>query len=584
MIINKQGQVVANIAQPTVVFTTKAKYDAWVASLPAPEVEANFIVIKTYELAPGGVYEVATNEDRLALTADQKVNETLYLVLEDNSGWRWNMPETEGASGSWTQLFGGSAFGFEYVITVATEDELETLSAEEKAENIVYIVKENDSIYRCEITEESGVTSYEFIKIGGGTAETSITTESVKVFTEEELPPEGVNPGDLITIENYNYSFTYDEPETGKDPEFYANVGGKKIYLKKYLDPALEAGDYYFDDSGDIVYILATTPAAEEFTMSQQEFDTGIIFGELSRVIKLSAMPEVVKMMVTPDGEVYQPVSDMPTNGTKPIMNRLNGHSGKVEVVVDKYDDLPNANTLTDHQKTFLFYTYSQGSTAHPGVHYWQVVEHNSGTEESPVYTYSYVEVSSNEFEEEVQVFKERGNFPAIPAEGVIYIAKKQGAIYIANPKADFSIDENPESNPYYLTIGTDIQSLVGRIEALENVADDVKVSNRADFPGEGGGAQELVDPKEDVLYVAKDEKKCYVWMPKVGDVPGYYMQVGGDDLINMMPAMTMEAWEALDEDERPDYVNIIPTVDGSGNTTLPLFDGFAYKFTKTGP
>lgn len=51
-LMNKTGQVVANISQPFRTFTTQVAYNTWAASLPLPADVEKFAVIKTWGLQP----------------------------------------------------------------------------------------------------------------------------------------------------------------------------------------------------------------------------------------------------------------------------------------------------------------------------------------------------------------------------------------------------------------------------------------------------------------------------------------------------------------------------------------------------
>lgn len=87
MILNKDGQVVANVSQPVIAFDTEEEYVNWKTNiLPAPEVEKYFIVIKKYMSGPG-IMEVESED---SFNTVPKYPNTLYIDLSTNSLWRYD--------------------------------------------------------------------------------------------------------------------------------------------------------------------------------------------------------------------------------------------------------------------------------------------------------------------------------------------------------------------------------------------------------------------------------------------------------------------------------------------------------------
>ena len=548
MIINKSGQIVANIAQPTVIFETAESYNAWVASLPSAELEANFIVIKTYELAPGGVYEVETNAERTALPASQKVNETLYIVKEDNSGWRWDIDETTG-DGTWVQLF-GEGFDFKYVQAVDTKADLPASGALQ-AENVVYIVKDENAFYRYD------ATAGEYVKVTGNAA------KSIKKTALADLDADVYGADEMVYVTELDKLVCHD---TGDDV-FYGYVGNAKVFATKptaSTTPVLAAGQAYFatNSDGDVVVKLVVDPAdaSKDFEMSLNELESGIFFKDAKAMLTFTgAYEDLVKMVVDPaTANMFIPYHFTNEDGACKAFKRVNSHGGDVGFYFNARADFPPVTGLSAAELAATYVDMSNGKG-------YQIIGNPA----------DYIERGIGEQEQEVITVENISFLPAIPSRGVIYVVEKSqdgtkvaGDVKIANPLADFTQPES-ETNKYYLSVGTDISALIERIEHLEQVADDVIVKESfAQFPAAGATTV-------DQLWVDLSTKKCYVTKVNLGGTYEW-VAVGGDDLINQMPAMTLTEWQALSEDERPDYANIIPE-DGEDRA---MFDGFSYQFT----
>lgn len=151
MIINKQGKVIANVAQPTVKFSTKELYEAWVVTLPSPAAEANFNVIKEYEVAKNSVKLVDDLAALNALTDEEKDPSVLYVTRDNNMVYTFNEDEAE---------FTPSAAAV--IKTIATKAELDTLGDEYKTASTLVICVEDERLYRYDETEAK------FVFIGDG--------------------------------------------------------------------------------------------------------------------------------------------------------------------------------------------------------------------------------------------------------------------------------------------------------------------------------------------------------------------------------------------------------------------------------
>ena len=174
MLINKQGKLIANVAQPTVCFETAEAYEAWKAALPTGVLEENFIVIKTYELAPGGVYEVETKDELDALDANKKVTETLYLVTSTDEGYRYDADNDK-----FIPLFGGGELGTK-VFYGANLAALKAFSDKKKNKEYLYYAYAENMMYRYNDATE--VKDFELI---GAESDVIYYTKTIAEFATE---------------------------------------------------------------------------------------------------------------------------------------------------------------------------------------------------------------------------------------------------------------------------------------------------------------------------------------------------------------------------------------------------------------
>lgn len=174
MLINKQGKLIANIAQPTVCFETEEEYNTWVGSLPTGITEENFIVIKTYELAPGGVYEVETKAELDALDANKKVTETLYLVTSTDEGYRYDADNDK-----FVPLFGGGELGTK-VFYGADLAALKAFDAKKKNKEYLYYAYAENMMYRYNDAE--AVKDFEVL---GAQSDVVKYTGDIKAFAKD---------------------------------------------------------------------------------------------------------------------------------------------------------------------------------------------------------------------------------------------------------------------------------------------------------------------------------------------------------------------------------------------------------------
>lgn len=174
MLINKQGKLIANVAQPTVCFETAEAYEAWKADLPTGVLEENFIVIKTYELAPGGVYEVETKEELDALDDNKKVTETLYLVTSTDEGYRYDADNDK-----FVPLFGGGELGTK-VFYGADLAALKAFSDKKKNKEYLYYAFAENMMYRYNDAE--GIKDFELI---GAESDVIYYTKTIANFATE---------------------------------------------------------------------------------------------------------------------------------------------------------------------------------------------------------------------------------------------------------------------------------------------------------------------------------------------------------------------------------------------------------------
>ena len=556
MIINKEGKLVANVAQPTVIFENEADYTAWLATLPDPDCQKNFIIIKTYDLAPGGVYEVSTMAELNALTGNQRMRETLYIVDENNSGWRWEGDET---SGTWVQLF-GNGFGQPYVITVDTYADLATA---EKAENIVYIVKDENAMYHYVEGATPGTGTFE--KASGAAA------EGIVPYDPTDLDPDVIPADTAVYVPELDGFFKHGE---GEDI-FHTVIEEHIVYTERpteTTEPSISAGDMYYDEDGEgnQVIKIVTDPTddtgASDYVMDPEEVKTGIFFDPIKNLLDVISLLDeegLIKLDVDAAGGIYVPYKFSNENSVAcHAVKRMNSHGGDTGFYLSSISDFPPITNMSDAE---LAATYID-------------VDTNKGYQITGL-TPQYVERGIGEQEQEVITVQSTDYLPSTPSKGVIYIIEKSvdgtklaGQVKIANPMADFTQPAS-ETNRYYLDVGTDITALIARIEALEHVADDVIIKETfSQFPLPSADTT-------DKLYIELEYKKCYVTKVNLGGDYEWVL-VGGQDLAAMMPSMALSTWMAMDPNERPDYCNIVPE-DGAATA---VFDGFGFTFTTPTP
>lgn len=120
MLVNKEGKIIANASQPTVIFNTEAEYTAWTNSLPVSEtlplekILERFVVIKKYETveAAGMVIFCDTEADMKgeagATKTHKKIDGALYVVRANNKIFRYSNTGTESTPVDVWTLVGGA--------------------------------------------------------------------------------------------------------------------------------------------------------------------------------------------------------------------------------------------------------------------------------------------------------------------------------------------------------------------------------------------------------------------------------------------------------------------------------------------
>lgn len=77
MIIDKNGKLIANVAQPVIIFDSEEDYNTWKDKLPDEEAEDNFTVIKKFAALE---YNVETLKKLKAIPSSKKQKDIIYHV------------------------------------------------------------------------------------------------------------------------------------------------------------------------------------------------------------------------------------------------------------------------------------------------------------------------------------------------------------------------------------------------------------------------------------------------------------------------------------------------------------------------
>lgn len=146
------------------------------------------------------VYSVTEFNDLKKLDPEEKKENALYIVTEENKIYRYKKPEEEGSEGEFISI---SAEGETEVYSVTQFDDLEKLESKDKKENALYIVTEENKIYRYKPSEEGSeeefisisadmednIYNFAFVKGGGVVPSDEQKEQITNTFTDIGLVP-----------------------------------------------------------------------------------------------------------------------------------------------------------------------------------------------------------------------------------------------------------------------------------------------------------------------------------------------------------------------------------------------------------
>lgn len=558
MIVNKEGKIIANLAQPTVIFDTKAEYDDWEKTLPELEegteeekkafkekMLSRFVIIKKYETVEceGTVIFCATEDDMKgtdkATEEHEKIDGAVYVVKANNKLYRYS--KVEGAD-TWTIV--GGAGGIKYVTALPAIADAE--------EDILYIVSSTLSKYVLKVNTTTDPVTKEFVNVGNEVAiidnfvvaahqDKDMASNTTTADREKgSVVIDTVNGKSLVSLGVVN--------DATKDAWF--------VFASSNSSAEFAATRTQFPNTSEALFpALSSLPTGykkeDRFFIARDDMSMYVIEEKTVASVTTYYYSQVSQILDNIEVHDYKDSSTAPSSYTgsdffpaKKDAKKTKIYVAKLEGMIYTYDEVKGYIAVGGDNEVQVFDKKASFPTEGTGGKLFVALDEAQcyvwDTTQTPA---TYVLVSDRTtviYASKADATDPKDNFPEVGREGLIYIAKDTGKMYYYN--------QDSTATDKYILLG-DCQDVVIR------TYDELQT----------------ITWQEDVLYIASDTKQMFFAEPASNRdmapgnlkaspnaaIPMQLVPVGGGEI----KSMTQDAWNKLAEADRPNMAYITDSV-----------------------
>lgn len=565
MLINKDGKIIANASQPTVIFETVEEYNDWYAKLPLKptstqaeidKILSRFVIIKKYETVEieGMVIFCTTEADMKGTTGatetHEKIDGALYVVRQNNKIYRYQLDSSVVPAADQWILVGGTG-GLEFANTAtsfpgtsaagdATHGKfpIVILPTGYEKEDRFFIARDTMSLYvimevpDVVIPPAPQTYHYEYVEVSSIIDNVIVKEYSAKTKLAANVP-NYTNKGDIPSGTAIAYCTT--------DNKFYTYPTGGSI--TELSDTDLVDGDYIFPISGSTnmiyvakkegtIYIWDTSLASPDYLAvggddEVQVFKKKADFPDIAKAAagKLFVALDETQAYVADYYEDARIVTTdpIPATGDGSIIYIVGTTGSRKAQTIDSAgvistigdEGLGSLKVLANKE---AFPVPGTASTCYIATDNWTHYTWNATTGEyvlDATSTKQYINITNKA----TIIYSSKSLFPKTGKEGLIYIAKDTGKMYY--------FDASSPAADKYIKLG-DCEDVV--VDTQDNI--------------------DAMAKQEGVLYIAYDQIKDTSGTVIKETKVGYIYNATENRLVEVMrdglPEYTQAEWDAL--------------------------------------